>query len=78
MSTATPHAEMGARIRSARCKKGMTQNSLSQTASVTVRHVIRLEQGMHYPSARTLLKISEATGQPLEFFRLEADQAGAA
>jgi transcriptional regulator with XRE-family HTH domain len=32
------------------------------------QHLIKLEQGTHRPSARTLTALSEATGYPVEWF----------
>lgn len=58
--------ELGAQIRSARKRAGLSHDKLGAQVGTSRQHLIRLEQGQHAPSEKLLARIAEATGQPLE------------
>lgn len=63
----TPHEAAGRKIKKARGLQ--TQQAVATAAGITVRHLIRLENGEHLASDRVLAGIAKATGHDLEWFR---------
>lgn len=59
----------GAKLREARLATGLSQDELARKLAVGVRNVSRWETGANEPRFEHVAAISEATGQPLEFFR---------
>lgn len=55
-------AENGKAIRKARVRAGLSQERLAVAASTTRRHMIRLENGEHLPSAALRDRLIEITG----------------
>ncbi len=55
-------AVIGARVKTERQTRGWTLDQLAQTASVSRRMVVNVEQGEVNPSVGTLLRLSEALG----------------
>jgi transcriptional regulator with XRE-family HTH domain len=63
---------IAARIRRARRQAGLSHDRLGDAiGGVTRQHLIKLEKAQHRPRAQMLVKISEATGKPLDFFLVE-------
>jgi transcriptional regulator with XRE-family HTH domain len=53
---------IGARVRQERQTRGWTLDQLAETASVSRRMVVNVEQGVVNPSVGTLLRLSDALG----------------
>jgi transcriptional regulator with XRE-family HTH domain len=53
---------IGARVRQERQARGWTLDQLAETASVSRRMVVNVEQGVVNPSVGTLLRLSDALG----------------
>ena len=53
---------IGSRVRSARTSRGWTLDQLAETAGISRRAVVNVEQGTANPSVGTLLRISDALG----------------
>lgn len=60
--TATLATAIGARVRRERQSRGWTLDRLAETAGVSRRMVVNIEQGAANPSVGTLLRISGALG----------------
>lgn len=60
--TAALAAAIGARVRQERHSRGWTLDQLADTAGVSRRMVVNVEQGAANPSVGTLLRISDALG----------------
>ena len=75
METAAPRkfAVVGARIREARLRRGFSQERFAPVIGITRRHLIRLENGEHHPSAELRDRIAEHTGEPAASFSLDED-----
>lgn len=70
--------ELGARIKSARKRAGLSHDKLGALVGTSRQHLIRLEKGWHRPSDALLQRIAESTGQdPDYFFRPEHRASGA-
>lgn len=63
--TTTLAAAIGSRIRRERQSREWTLNRLSETAEISRRQLVNVEQGEVNPSLGTLLALSEALGIPL-------------
>ncbi len=61
-SAAALASTIGARVRTERQARGWTLDQLAQTASVSRRMVVSVEQGEVNPSVGTLLRLSDALG----------------
>ena len=61
-STAALAVAIGARVRQERQARGWTLDRLAETAGVSRRLVVNVEQGAANPSVGTLLRISDALG----------------
>jgi transcriptional regulator with XRE-family HTH domain len=61
-STTALAAAIGARVRQERQSRGWTLDQLADTAGVSRRMVVNVEQGAANPSVGTLLRISDALG----------------
>lgn len=62
-----PHADAGARIRSARKRAGLSHdNVISLMGRSTRQHLIKLEQGWHKATPELIAAIAEATGTTVE------------
>jgi transcriptional regulator with XRE-family HTH domain len=61
-STASLTLMIGARVRHERAARGWSLDRLAQTAGVSRRAVVNVEQGSANPSVGTLLRISDALG----------------
>jgi transcriptional regulator with XRE-family HTH domain len=61
-STAALAEAIGARVRQERQARGWTLDHLAETAGVSRRMVVNVEQGAANPSVGTLLRISDALG----------------
>jgi transcriptional regulator with XRE-family HTH domain len=53
---------IGSRVRTARTGRGWTLDQLAETAGISRRAVVNVEQGSANPSVGTLLRISDALG----------------
>ena len=60
---------ISSRLRRARLDAGLSHDRLAEAVGTTRSHLIKLEKGVHAPRERMLLRISEATGKPVEYFR---------
>jgi transcriptional regulator with XRE-family HTH domain len=70
-------ALVGARIRQARLRKGMTGRRLAALAGVTPAYVSQVEHGQYMPSVATLVQLTEALGIPAgEVLQTEAPPVG--
>lgn len=56
---------LGERVRAARLRRGWTLDQLAETAGVSRRMAVNIEQGATNPTLATLLKLSEALGTGL-------------
>jgi transcriptional regulator with XRE-family HTH domain len=65
--------EIGARIRQARLGRGFSQERFAPIIGVTRRHLIRLENGEHHPSAELRDRLAEHTGERADHFSLDED-----
>lgn len=76
MATALPrrYAEVGARIRRARERSGISQERFAPMIGITRRHLIRLENGEHHPSPDLRARIAEHTGEKPESFSVDEDE----
>ena len=61
-------AEIGARVRMARAKRGMTRRILASDSGVSERYLAKLEAGTANPSAAVMLKLSHAMDYPIGNF----------
>lgn len=59
---------LGSRIRQARKIAGLTQEQLAEKADINRVTVAVLESGKNAPSAETLWRIAQATGQTVDWF----------
>lgn len=55
----------GAKLRSLRLAKGLTQTALGEIAGLRRSHISRVEQGSRSPSLETLERLTTALGVPL-------------
>lgn len=62
LDTALLSSSIGSRVRKGRQTRGWTLDQLADSASVSRRMLINVEQGSANPSVGTLLKISDALG----------------
>lgn len=65
------YADVGARIREARLSRGFSQERFAPVIGITRRHLIRLENGEHHPSAELRERLAEHTGETPAFFSLD-------
>jgi transcriptional regulator with XRE-family HTH domain len=67
-----PGALIAARIKRARKAmdedRGLSHDKLGAIVGTSRHHLIKLEQATHRPGAEMLLRISEATGRPVDWF----------
>jgi transcriptional regulator with XRE-family HTH domain len=63
------------RIVWARRRKGISQEELAGRIGTSRRHMIRIEKGLHRPGPSFRTRISEATGQPQDFFEDDDEEA---
>jgi len=63
----TPNAALGSKLKRARGLR--TQQEIADAAGITVRHLIRLESGLHIPTDRVIARLSLALGEPVESFQ---------
>jgi transcriptional regulator with XRE-family HTH domain len=68
--------ELGARVREARQRAGLTQAALAEAAGVTDETVSRLERGAYEPSLSTVLALAAALGTDVASLASGAAQAG--
>ena len=61
-------AEIGARVRKARAKRGMTRRILASDSGVSERYLAKLETGTANPSAAVMLKLAHAMDYPIGNF----------
>lgn len=59
---------ISAKLKQSREEAGLTQQELEQRTGLPQSHISRLENGMHYPSGRTLRRIAAALNKPETFF----------
>ena len=57
---------LGAAIRAARLKKGLTQEQLAETAEITPTHEKHIESGHRLPSVEVLFSIAQALDLSLD------------
>jgi transcriptional regulator with XRE-family HTH domain len=70
VTTPTPRfAELGARIRKARKRTGISQERLAPLVGTTRRHLIRLENGEHQASKPLAARLGAALGEDAAQFR---------
>jgi transcriptional regulator with XRE-family HTH domain len=62
-------AELGARIRRARKRTGISQEKLAPLVGTTRRHLIRLENGEHQASKPLASRLAAALGEDAAQFR---------
>ncbi|HET8958447.1 MAG TPA: XRE family transcriptional regulator [Microcella sp.] len=55
-------AAIGARVREARIRRSLTLDQLAETASLSRRMLVNVEQGSANPSVTTLLRLAQALG----------------
>jgi XRE family aerobic/anaerobic benzoate catabolism transcriptional regulator len=60
-----PLLDIGARVREARARRGMTRKLLATHSQVSERYVAQLEAGQANPSVLVLLKLAQALDLPL-------------
>jgi len=53
-------AAVGARLRAARLRAGLSQEELSFAADLSMRHVGNIERGLTNPSAEELIRLAHA------------------
>lgn len=53
-------AALGARVRNARLREGLSQEQLSFAADLSMRHVGNIERGLTNPSAEELTRLAHA------------------
>jgi transcriptional regulator with XRE-family HTH domain len=58
-------ARIAARVRAARCERGLTQVELASRAGLTTGTISRLERGREPPTVSSLVRIAEAMGLEL-------------
>ena len=61
------YAALGARIRTARRQKKITQEKLGEICSISTAHIGHIERGTRIPSAETLFRISSSLGVSLDY-----------
>lgn len=67
---------IGARIRTLREQKNLSQGDLEKCTGILRHHISRVENGHNVPSVETLAKFALALGVPLyQFFRDGEDEA---
>jgi transcriptional regulator with XRE-family HTH domain len=71
----TASKALGARIKSARLRKGLSQEALAEAIGSSRRNVMRWEGGHNEPRLLTIAAIAGVTEQPLEFFAQESDSS---
>jgi len=64
---------IGAQVRAARARKGLTQEQLAAAVERTAEGVSNIERGQALPTIETLARISQALGVPLQDFFAEAE-----
>lgn len=72
-NTRTRCPALGGRIREARLASGLSHDRLAAAVNSSRQHLIRLEKGVHRPSAPLLAAIARATDTPLEEFAAAAE-----
>lgn len=73
--------ELGQRLRTAREKKGFTQQELADLSHVSVKHIAGIEKGVKNPSfeiLRALASVLEISLDTLIDTKMEQDEKGAA
>jgi len=74
-----PLAQLGARIRALRIKRGMTQQGLAQKADLSTVYLKKLESGERSsPALPTLARIARALDASLEIDLIERRRKGRA
>ena len=68
-------ARLGARIRTLRQSKGLTQEALAERADVDVSYVAKVEGGKRLPSLDALRRFSRALDVPLTSLVVVLDEA---
>lgn len=64
----------GARLRSLRKAKGLTQQALAEKAGIDDKHLCRIENGKYFPTHATLNKLLNALDVTLEEVGLNLEQ----
>jgi transcriptional regulator with XRE-family HTH domain len=59
-------SKVGQRIRLARIKLGLTQKELAHKLKISQPSIAGWETGVNYPTAKNLLKLSEALKIPID------------
>lgn len=72
MSYEVDYYALGARIRTAREKKYMTQEQLGEMCSLSTAHIGHIERGTRTPSIDALCAISSALGVSLDSLLLDS------
>ncbi|MGN1169427.1 MAG: helix-turn-helix domain-containing protein [Acutalibacteraceae bacterium] len=76
MSFEVDYYALGARIRSTREKKYMTQEQLGEMCSLSTAHIGHIERGTRTPSVDALCAISCALGVSLDYLLLDSFDGG--
>lgn len=51
---------LGASIKKARLKQGLTQETLAENADIHISYIGQVERGIRYPSLKVIFKIADA------------------
>lgn len=62
---------LGARIRTSRLARKLTQEQLAERLGKSVQTVSSIERGVHWPSAETLMSLSLALDVPMQTLLVE-------
>lgn len=67
---------IGARIKSLRRGRGLTQDQVAERTGLSVNYLSRIERGLENPTLETLLAMAEALKvDPLDLFTFEQEEA---
>lgn len=67
---------MGARIKSLRRGRGLTQDQVAERTGLSVNYLSRIERGLENPTLGTLLSLAEALKvDPLDLFTFEQEES---
>lgn len=65
----------GERVKNIRKSRKMTQEKLAETIGIEPAHLCKMENGTHFPSLKTLLKLVNVLGMEIEdFFTFSLNQ----
>lgn len=78
LSASSAGEALADRVRSLRCRRGLTQEAFATRSGISVSFVSLLERGIRSPSYETLVRIAQALEVPLaELFRQVAPEGRA-